>query len=493
MKRILYIDFENVSTMGLRGIDELTKHDHVKIFLGPKCSKMSLIDADIIFHSEATVELIKNDQIGKNALDFIIMVHLGYDIAKKVADAFFIISNDKGYDPAIHEMISMTGETIERLPGIRSVLERKEEKMGLFAGLFGKKTPQVDNTTQHEVIGKNAKGKKNAGKSAAGGEANRGSRSEGNRNGNNRNNGQQRRDSGRERNGSGKYIEGGRTSGKYVESGKNRNTERSKADNASQPRKQDNRKNEKKKNEVLLDTTTVVRKVVVADRPVEAKSVVPESKSVQQEVVSEPVKKTVQEVAKPEITIVTHDTVQGTTVTKKVEVPDTPDTDSKQYMQELLRQTLEEPEEEIPKIKKRSNSTKVEQKKQAPVTEEAKKTEAPAKIAQLKEVESSHNAPITEQEEALIQQALNECVGKEEFHNYLSQKLRDNDRVAYLYKTEKKKVFEISQEEKRVVSVAMEQCNSEDALYGYLMSEIKNSERAAAIYQRERKHLPKNR
>lgn len=155
MKRIIYIDFENVSTAGLNGILELNEKDHVKIFLGPKCSKLSLIEAEAILHCNATVELITNDQIGKNALDFIIMVHMGYDIAKKAGKAFYIISKDKGYEPAIHEMQSMTGYTIERLQDIKEVLARDAEtsKGGLF-GFLTKKAPQVENTTEHEVYEK---------------------------------------------------------------------------------------------------------------------------------------------------------------------------------------------------------------------------------------------------------------------------------------------------------------------------------------------------
>ncbi|MBO4628013.1 MAG: hypothetical protein J5645_08555 [Lachnospiraceae bacterium] len=157
MRRVLYIDFENVSRQGLSGIAKLTKNDLVRIFLGPKCSKMSLIDADMVFHCDATVELITNDQIGKNALDFIIMVHLGYDIAKKAGHAFYIISNDKGYDPAISEMKSMTGSTIERLPDVDAVIARGGEvKTGLFSFLH-RATPVADNATQHEVLGKNAR------------------------------------------------------------------------------------------------------------------------------------------------------------------------------------------------------------------------------------------------------------------------------------------------------------------------------------------------
>ena len=159
MRRVLYIDFENVSRQGLTGIAKLTKNDLVRIFLGPKCSKMSLIDADAVFHCDATVELITNDQIGKNALDFIIMVHLGYDIAKKAGNAYYVISNDKGYEPAINEMKSMTGCTIERLPDVDAVIARGGEvKTGIFAFLHRTApTPVADNTTQHEVLGRGAK------------------------------------------------------------------------------------------------------------------------------------------------------------------------------------------------------------------------------------------------------------------------------------------------------------------------------------------------
>ncbi len=173
MKRLFYVDFENVSSAGLNGVLRLTGNDEVKIFLGPKCSKMSLIEAESVLHCDATVELIKNDQIGKNALDFIIMVHLGYDIAKREADSFFIISNDKGYDPAIHEMQSRTGAVVERYSDIAQVLARKEEKTGWFSFLFRKKTPVVENTTEHEFVNKRGKTGGRYGNSSSRGNANR--------------------------------------------------------------------------------------------------------------------------------------------------------------------------------------------------------------------------------------------------------------------------------------------------------------------------------
>ncbi len=154
MKRLIYVDFENVSTSGLNGLLKLDEKDHVKIFLGPKCSKLSLIEAESILHCNAAVELITNDQIAKNALDFIIMVHLGYDIAKKSAKAYYIISQDKGYEPAIKEMQSMTGETIERLVNIQEVISRNDVSGGFLSSIFGKKKAVVENQTEHEVFEK---------------------------------------------------------------------------------------------------------------------------------------------------------------------------------------------------------------------------------------------------------------------------------------------------------------------------------------------------
>ena len=198
MKRVLYIDFENVSQQGLRGIQNLTKNDLVRIFLGPKCSKMSLIDADMVFHCDATVELITNDQIGKNALDFIIMVHLGYDIAKKAGNAYYVVSNDKGYEPAINEMKSMTGCTIERVPDVDAVIARGGEvKTGLLAFLHRvAPMPVADNTTQHEVLGKGQKKtttRRTVGNGAGNRTGEQGTRNSSGRTGNNNRSGQSNR------------------------------------------------------------------------------------------------------------------------------------------------------------------------------------------------------------------------------------------------------------------------------------------------------------
>ena len=169
MKRAIYVDYENVSLHGLEAIEQLGGDDSVKIFIGTQSTRLSMEDADRIFNCKAKVELITNKYIGKNALDFIIMVYMGYDIAKGLANAYFVVSNDKGYDPAIYQMRKLSGLTVQRKSDISFVLKEKiaepegdvdekneesEKKKGLgrrFLGLFGIGKEKEEAVTEEEI------------------------------------------------------------------------------------------------------------------------------------------------------------------------------------------------------------------------------------------------------------------------------------------------------------------------------------------------------
>ncbi|MGN0165499.1 MAG: PIN domain-containing protein [Lachnospiraceae bacterium] len=158
MKRAIYVDYENVNISGLKGIEELTHDDVVKIFIGAQTSKLSMVDANRIFNCEASVELITNKYIGKNALDFIIMVHMGHDIALELAKAYYIISKDKGYDPAIHEMRKLSGLTVARREDIVAVLDEKKGFGKTIKNILGiGKVKESPDTTEHTVVGKGKK------------------------------------------------------------------------------------------------------------------------------------------------------------------------------------------------------------------------------------------------------------------------------------------------------------------------------------------------
>ena len=447
MKRILYVDFENVSSAGLNGMSDLTTDDEVKIFLGPKCSKMSLIEADNIFHGDATVELIKNDQIAKNALDFIIMVHLGYDVAKKAGDLFFIISNDKGYDPAIHEMQVMTGETIARYQDIAQVIKRHDAKPGLLARLFGKKkadetTDATANATEHEVI-KRGRSNKNTGNSGSrngsyrsdGGRSNRSESNHGsneNRNGGNGRNGSHngnrsgnnggRNNSGNGANayGNGRTGNGNGSRNNNRRNGSNRNTDAGSSANTVQ--------NISGRKDVTTEQRTVVRATVLKDEA--TKPVV-----VTQQAVIAAVPKP-QPVMSPE-----DDYLDGMSIA------------------ELRAKLKDDTKDSAKNSRKNNNSTNVEQMPTAPNKDATPTKNLDATASSKKKADSgisssahrSHGrmkTVLTDSEKALVDRAVAETDNLGDFHNYILKELHDNDRATEIYKSEKHRVKIVRPEKK---------------------------------------------
>lgn len=440
MKRILYVDFENVSSAGLTGMSDLTTDDEVKIFLGPKCSKMSLIEADNIFHGDATVELIKNDQIAKNALDFIIMVHLGYDVAKKAGDLFFIISNDKGYDPAIHEMQVMTGETIARYQDIAQVIKRNDVKPGLLARLFGKKkadetTDAMANATEHEVIKRGRSNKYNGSSGSRNGsyraDGNRSNRNDsyhagnGNRNGGNGRGGNyngnrnsykngNRNNSGNDTNAYGSYRTGNGNGSRNNNrrNGSNSNTDAGSSANTVQ--------NSSGRKDVTTEQRTVVRATVLKDEA--TKPVV-----VTQQAVIATVPKP-QPVMSPE-----DDYLDGMSIA------------------ELRAKLKDNTKDSAKNSTKNSGSTNVEQMPTAP-NKDATPTKNPDATASSKKKadsgisSSAHRSHgrmktvLSDSEKALVDRAVAETDNLGDFHNYILKELHDNDRATEIYKSEKYRV-----------------------------------------------------
>ncbi len=422
MKRIIYIDFENVSTAGLSGILDLTEKDHVKIFLGPKCSKLSLIEAEAILHCHATVELITNDQIGKNALDFIIMVHMGYDIAKKAGKAFYIISNDKGYEPAIHEMQSMTGYTIERLSDIRQVLNEEEPAKGGLFGLFGKKAKQVQNTTEHEVY---EKGKRV-------GQAKRSTRSEADKkNGN----GGERQRNGKKNNGG----EGARNRNGQNRGSQNRNTQGRNNGNPSKaaastkqqaPSKQpaQPKQNIQPKQETPAKQDSSSKPVSMGNPGGYESQPAKERRSARRSTRKEAENRNLEDLSVAEL--------------------------AKQLGIERRKKAAEpEAEKEAPTVAPEPES---------PVTEAADKQSESVSVipapeapeTPVKKEKPKRPAPMNAEEKALVARAIEANEDKEAYHNYLMAELRDTQRATELYKLSKNRFLKAKEAAKSAAFAA---------------------------------------
>ena len=127
-----YIDFENVKTAGLKGVDTLSSGDTVKIFAKGGSDQMKFNDIKTLMNARASVVIDDVVTGTKNALDFQLLADLTIDCMKRAgmspAPKFVIISADRGYDPAITQM---------RKRGINNVFRAvsiKDAENGTFCG-----------------------------------------------------------------------------------------------------------------------------------------------------------------------------------------------------------------------------------------------------------------------------------------------------------------------------------------------------------------------
>lgn len=91
------VDFENVSNMGLNGLENLTEEDTVIIFYSKNANKLSINNHIKLEASKAKKEYVEAKLGTKNALDFQLATYLGALITHNDNDYYAIISKDEGY------------------------------------------------------------------------------------------------------------------------------------------------------------------------------------------------------------------------------------------------------------------------------------------------------------------------------------------------------------------------------------------------------------
>lgn len=92
------VDFENVKKDGLDGIHRLEKEDKVCIFYSKNADSITFDQHRRIIESRASIEFCKVEVGSKNALDFQLATQLGYLIANRSAEQYYIVSKDKGFE-----------------------------------------------------------------------------------------------------------------------------------------------------------------------------------------------------------------------------------------------------------------------------------------------------------------------------------------------------------------------------------------------------------
>lgn len=97
---IALIDYENVNSKGLKGIENLSSNDSLILFHKENST------IPITVHKKLEMSKVTKDYIcvkvsTKNALDFQLVAKLGFLCAQKSDEKYCIISNDGGFDAAI--------------------------------------------------------------------------------------------------------------------------------------------------------------------------------------------------------------------------------------------------------------------------------------------------------------------------------------------------------------------------------------------------------
>jgi hypothetical protein len=98
---VYLVDFENVKSDGLCGIDELAENDTVYIFYSVNVDKISFAVHKKMIESKADIKTIKIEVGHKNALDFQLAGYLGYLLKEDNTREYVIVSNDAGFGPLV--------------------------------------------------------------------------------------------------------------------------------------------------------------------------------------------------------------------------------------------------------------------------------------------------------------------------------------------------------------------------------------------------------
>lgn len=95
---IYLIDFENVHSDGLKGIEQLGKKDTCYIFYSEHAGVLTFNMHKRITESKADIFYVEAQVGMKNALDFQLVSYLGYMIREALEENYCIISNDKAFE-----------------------------------------------------------------------------------------------------------------------------------------------------------------------------------------------------------------------------------------------------------------------------------------------------------------------------------------------------------------------------------------------------------
>ncbi len=94
---VYLVDFENVRSEGLKGVEQLTSEDKVVIFYSKNADAITFDVHTLLSKSSAEIETYRILRGGHNSLDFQLSTYLGYLVMENSYKEIVIISRDKGF------------------------------------------------------------------------------------------------------------------------------------------------------------------------------------------------------------------------------------------------------------------------------------------------------------------------------------------------------------------------------------------------------------
>lgn len=95
---IYLIDFENVHSDGLKGIEKLERSDECYIFYSEHAGVLTFNMHKKITESRAKIYYVEAQVGMKNALDFQLVSYLGYMLRENPEATYCLVSNDKAFE-----------------------------------------------------------------------------------------------------------------------------------------------------------------------------------------------------------------------------------------------------------------------------------------------------------------------------------------------------------------------------------------------------------
>lgn len=122
---VFLIDYENVTSAGIEGIDKLAETDSVYIFYTAAQQSISFDMHRAILEAKAKISYFAVANGGKNALDFQLASFIGYLVGLSDDKSIYVVSGDKGFQFIwkFWERQSVEGLSIYTVPSIIKALK----------------------------------------------------------------------------------------------------------------------------------------------------------------------------------------------------------------------------------------------------------------------------------------------------------------------------------------------------------------------------------